>query len=286
MGAETMTMFREAAMPSGDAAVATRSSPAAQPALEVEPGIALDYLCKRYGSHWAVDDVSFVVPRGWTVGLLGGNGAGKTTTIAMIMGLVVPTAGSARVLGHDMARERHKVLARMNFESPYVALPGRLTVRQNLTVFGRLYGVANLKTRIEELAEELDLGDMLDCRTGALSAGQKTRVAMAKALINDPEVLLLDEPTASLDPDRADWVRHCLIAYRRRRGATILLSSHNMKEVEQLCDFVVLMSRGRVVEMGKPRELIERHACASMDEVFIQLARRGPIEGTVTASGS
>ncbi len=286
MGAESMTMFREAAMPALDAAVATRSAPTAQPAREAAPGIALDYLCKRYGSHWAVDDVSFVVPRGWTFGLLGGNGAGKTTTIAMIMGLVVPTAGSASVLGYDMARERHKVLTRMNFESPYVALPGRLTVRENLMVFGRLYGVANLKTRIAELTEELDLGDVLDRRTGVLSAGQKTRVAMAKALINDPEVLLLDEPTASLDPDRADWVRQCLIAYRRRRGATILLSSHNMQEVEQLCDFVVIMGRGRVIEMGKPRELVERNACANMDEVFIQLARRGAGEASITSSRS
>jgi ABC-2 type transport system ATP-binding protein len=286
MGAETVTMFREAVLPDGDAAAATPSAPAAQPAREVTPAIALDFLCKRYGSRWAVADVSFVVPRGWTFGLLGGNGAGKTTTIAMIMGLVVPTAGSASVLGHDMARERHKVLARMNFESPYVALPGRLTVRQNLTVFGRLYGVANLKARIEELTEELDLGDLLDCRTGALSAGQKTRVAMAKALINDPEVLLLDEPTASLDPDRADWVRQCLMAYRRRRGATILLSSHNMQEVEQLCDFVVMMSRGRVVEMGKPYELVKRYACANLDEVFIYLARRGPIEAAAIPSGS
>jgi ABC-2 type transport system ATP-binding protein len=288
MSADSMTMFLDAAMPLADAAATAPSAPSAQSAQsaqsanEAAPAIALDYLCKRYGSHWAVDDVSFVVPRGWTVGLLGGNGAGKTTTIAMIMGLVVPTAGSATVLGHDMARERKKALARMNFESPYVALPGRLTVRENLTVFGRLYGVAGLKARIEELTETLDLGDVLDRRTGVLSAGQKTRVAMAKALINDPEVLLLDEPTASLDPDRADWVRQCLIAYQRRRGATILLSSHNMQEVEQLCDFVVIMSRGCVVEMGRPQELIERNACADMDEVFIHLARRDT-DGTVVA---
>jgi len=283
MSVESMTMFRDAAMPLPDAAVMAPSVPSTQPAREAAPAIALDYLCKRYGTHWAVDDVSFVVPRGWTFGLLGGNGAGKTTTIAMIMGLVVPTAGNVTVLGHDMVRERHKVLARMNFESPYVALPGRLTVRENLTVFGRLYGVANLKARIEELTETLDLGDVLDRRTGVLSAGQKTRVAMAKALINDPEVLLLDEPTASLDPDRADWVRECLITYQRRRGATILLSSHNMQEVERLCDFVVIMSGGRVVEMGGPQELIERNACADMDEVFIHLARRDADEAAVAA---
>jgi ABC-2 type transport system ATP-binding protein len=244
------------------------------PDVDETPAIAVETLCKAFGEHWAVDEVSFIVPRGWTVGLLGGNGAGKTTTIAMIMGLVVPTFGRAVVLGCDMARERHKVLSRMNFESPYVALPARLTVRENLTVFGRLYAVENLKARIEELTEELDLGEVLDRPTGKLSAGQKTRVSMAKALINTPDVLLLDEPTASLDPDRADWVRGCLERYRERHGATILLSSHNMPEVEQLCDFVVMMSYGKVVEMGGPRELIERYECADLDEVFIHLARR------------
>ncbi|WP_083992201.1 ABC transporter ATP-binding protein [Bradyrhizobium embrapense] len=237
------------------------------------PAIAVEDLCKKYRSHWAVDDVNFIVPKGWTVGLLGGNGAGKTTTIAMIMGLVVPSFGRAMVLGHDMATERHKVLSRMNFESPYVALPGRLTVRQNLMVFGRLYGVANLKARVEELIEDFELGDVLDRVTGRLSAGQKTRVAVAKALINDPDVLLLDEPTASLDPDRAEWVRSRLRAYQKRRGATVLLSSHNMTEVEQLCDFVVIMSHGRIVAMGRPGELAERFKCRDLDEVFIYLAR-------------
>jgi ABC-2 type transport system ATP-binding protein len=247
-----------------------------QPAAVTEvatPAIAVETLCKKYGTHWAVDEVSFVVPRGWTVGLLGGNGAGKTTTIAMIMGLVVPTVGRAMVLGHDMATERHKVLKRMNFESPYVALPARLTVRENLTVFGRLYGVANVKQKIEELIEEFELADIIDRYTGRLSAGQKTRVAVAKALINDPDVLVLDEPTASLDPDRADWVRTRLQAYQQRKGATILMSSHNMLEVEQLCDFVVIMSRGRVAALGTCRELAEKFECKNLDEVFIKLAR-------------
>ncbi|MBR0797689.1 ABC transporter ATP-binding protein [Bradyrhizobium jicamae] len=248
------------------------NSPARSDADEV-PAIAVEDLCKKYRTHWAVDDVNFIVPKGWTVGLLGGNGAGKTTTIAMIMGLVVPTFGRAMVLGCDMAKDRHKVLSRMNFESPYVALPGRLTVRENLMVFGRLYGVPDLKTRIAELIEEFGLGDVADRATGRLSAGQKTRVAVAKALINDPDVLLLDEPTASLDPDRAEWVRGRLRDYQRRRGATILLSSHNMPEVEQLCDFVVIMSHGRVVAMGRPRELAERFKCRDLDEVFIHLAR-------------
>jgi ABC-2 type transport system ATP-binding protein len=237
------------------------------------PAIAVEYLCKKYGSHWAVDDVNFSVPSGWTVGLLGGNGAGKTTTIAMIMGLVVPTAGRVLVLGHDMARERHKVLRRMNFESPYVGLPARLTVRENLSVFGRLYGVPNVNARIEELADEFDLGAILNSATGRLSAGQKTRVSVAKALINQPEVLLLDEPTGSLDPERAEWVRSRLEIYRQRHNATILLSSHNMMEVERLCDFVIIMSFGRVIEMGAPYQLLERHGRDSLDELFIHLAR-------------
>jgi ABC-2 type transport system ATP-binding protein len=237
------------------------------------PAISVETLCKQYGTHWAVDEVNFIVPKGWTVGLLGGNGAGKTTTIAMIMGLVVPTVGRASVLGHDMALDRHKVLGRMNFQSPYVALPARLTVRQNLNVFGRLYGVPSVKPRIEQLTEDFDLGDILDRVTGRLSAGQKTRVSIAKALINNPDVLVLDEPTASLDPDRAEWVRSRLRAYRQRCGATILLSSHNMPEVEQLCDFVVIMSRGRVVAMGTPHELVAQHQCNDLNEAFIKLAR-------------
>jgi ABC-2 type transport system ATP-binding protein len=247
--------------------------PSQQHDSERPPAIAVEYLCKRYGSHWAVDEVSFIVPRGWTIALLGGNGAGKTTTIAMIMGLIVPSAGRAVVLGHDMARERHKVLRRMNFESPYVALPARLTVRENLTVFGRLYGVPDVKGRIAELVEEFDLGAILDRATGKLSAGQKTRVLVAKALINRPEVLLLDEPTASLDPDRAEWVRSRLERYRDEHQATILMSSHNMPEVERLCDFVIIMSFGRVLEMGTPPQLMERYECDSLDEVFIHLSR-------------
>ena len=240
---------------------------------DAPPAIAVETLCKQYGTHWAVDEVNFMVPKGWTVGLLGGNGAGKTTTIAMIMGLVVPTVGRAMVLGHDMALERHKVLSRMNFQSPYVALPARLTVRENLNVFGRLYGVSNVKARVQQLTEEFDLGDTLDRVTGRLSAGQKTRVSIAKALINNPDVLVLDEPTASLDPDRAEWVRSRLRAYRERCNATILLSSHNMLEVEELCDFVVIMSRGRVTAMGTPRELVERLKCKDLNEAFINLAR-------------
>ena len=182
-----------------------------------EIAIAVENLTKKFGSHCAVDDVSFVLSKGVTIGLLGGNGAGKTTTISMIMGLTIPTAGRVTVLGHDMAHARQKVLPRMNFQSPYVALPASLTVRENLNIFGRLYGVADLKHRIEALAEQFGLGEVLKRETGRLSAGQKTRVSLAKALLNDPEVLLLDEPTASLDPDRAEWVRGVLGSYQRRR---------------------------------------------------------------------
>ncbi len=238
-----------------------------------DAAIVVEDLVKDYKTSRAVDGVSFTVPRGGVVGLLGGNGAGKTTTIAMIMGLVIPSQGRVFVLGRDMARERHKVLHRMNFESPYVDMPHRLTVRQNLTVFGRLYGVPQLKARIAALAEDFDLNEVLDRPAGRLSAGQKTRVSLAKALINEPDVLLLDEPTASLDPDTADWVRGRLEAYRRRRGAAILLASHNMPEVERLCDHVIIMKRGRIVDTGSPDELVRRYGRTALEEVFIDIAR-------------
>jgi ABC-2 type transport system ATP-binding protein len=240
---------------------------------QVAPAIRVQGLTKIYGSTTAVDDVNFCVPRGMTVGLLGGNGAGKTTTIAMIMGLVIPSSGSAHVLGYDMARERYKALSRMNFESPYVAMPAKLSVRENLEIFGRLYAVPRLRDRIAELIEEFDLGHVLHKPTGELSAGQKTRVSVAKALLNDPEVLLLDEPTASLDPERAEWVRASLRSYQERHGASILLSSHNMWEVENMCDHVVIMSYGKVIESGAPSELIGRYECESMDEVFHAISR-------------
>ncbi|MDQ4061990.1 MAG: ABC transporter ATP-binding protein [Pseudomonadota bacterium] len=238
-----------------------------------DAAVVVEDLVKDYKTSRAVDGVSFTVPRGGVVGLLGGNGAGKTTTIAMIMGLVIPSQGRVFVLGRDMARERHKVLHRMNFESPYVDMPHRLTVRQNLTVFGRLYGVPQLKARIAALAEDFDLNEVLDRPAGRLSAGQKTRVSLAKALINEPDVLLLDEPTASLDPDTADWVRGRLEAYRRRRGAAILLASHNMPEVERLCDHVIIMKRGRIVDTGSPDELVRRYGRTELEEVFIDIAR-------------
>ena len=243
------------------------TDPAGSAAIEVAQ------LVKLYKTTRAVDDVSFRIARGSITGLLGGNGAGKTTTIAMIMGLVLPTSGRIRVLGCSMPDQSADVLGRMNFESPYVDMPMRLTVRQNLTIFGRLYAVANLRERIEKLAADLDLGDFLDRANGKLSAGQKTRVALAKALINQPELLLLDEPTASLDPDTADWIRRHLETYRKIHGATILLASHNMLEVERLCDRVIIMKRGRIEDDDTPDSIMARYNRATLEEVFLGVAR-------------
>ena len=235
--------------------------------------IVAERLSKHYGSTRAVDGIDFTLARGATVGLLGGNGAGKTTTIAMLLGLLLPTAGSIRILGHDMGRDRFAALARMNFSSPYVALPQRLTVRENLTVYGHLYGVRGLRERIGQLAAELDLEDLLERPAGQLSAGQKTRVALAKSLINRPEVLLLDEPTASLDPDSGDLVRSWMERYRAASGCTILLASHNMGEVERLCDCVLMMKQGRIVDRGSPAELLARYGRDDLEEVFLDIAR-------------
>jgi ABC-2 type transport system ATP-binding protein len=240
---------------------------------DTPPAIVVDRLVKVYQSGTAVAGISFALPVGSITGLLGGNGAGKTTTIAMIMGLVTPTSGTVAVLGAEMPRQRYRVLHRMNFESPYVEMPMRLTVRQNLTVFARLYGVDHIPERVRELADDLDLGDFLDRQTGKLSAGQKTRVALAKALLNRPEVLLLDEPTASLDPDTADWVRSHLERYRAARGATVLLASHNMGEVERLCERVIIMKRGRIEDDDTPAALLARYGRETLEEVFLDVAR-------------
>jgi ABC-2 type transport system ATP-binding protein len=240
---------------------------------EATPAIEVSNLVKDYGEVRAVDGLTFAIAQGSTTALLGGNGAGKSTTIGMVMGLVLPTAGAVRVLGTDMIRRRHHVLHRMNFESPYVDMPHRLTVRQNLKVFGMLYGVEDVAGRIATLASDLDLGDFIDRPAGKLSAGQKTRVALAKALINEPEVMLLDEPTASLDPDTADWIRSHLEHYRDRRGAAILLASHNMGEVERLCDRVIMLKKGRIEDDAAPSELIRRYGRSNLEEVFLDVAR-------------
>jgi len=246
--------------------------------MPVSPAIAVDRLVKIYKTIRAVDGISFALEPGSITGLLGGNGAGKTTTIAMIMGLTTPTSGRVSVLGADMPKQRYRVLHRMNFESPYVEVPMRLTVRQNLTVFGMLYGVADLRERIAELGRELDLTDLLDRPTGRLSAGQKTRVSLAKALINSPDVLLLDEPTASLDPDTADWVRAHLERYCHERHATVLLASHNMLEVERLCQRVIIMKRGHIEDDDTPARLLARYGRRTLEEVFLDVARGGGVE--------
>ena len=230
-------------------------------------------LRKQYGPVRAVDGISFTVARSATCALLGGNGAGKTTTIAMLLGLLLPTGGQIRILGEDVPRHRQRVLPRMNFSSPYVDLPQRLTVAENLTVYARLYGVARVRERLAALGQELEIDAFFKRPYGTLSAGQKTRVALAKALLNEPEILLLDEPTASLDPDSADRMRSILTAYQRRSGATLLLASHNMSEVERLCDQVIMLRAGHIVATGAPRELIHRYGRKDMEEVFLDIAR-------------
>ena len=237
------------------------------------PPIAIERLVKIYKTVPAVDGISFTLSPGSITALLGSNGAGKTTTIASIMGLITPTSGRVSVLGAQMPQQRYRVLHRMNFESPYVEVPMRLTVRQNLTVFGKLYDVDKLRERIAELADELDLTDLLDRPTGNLSAGQKTRVSLAKALINEPDILLLDEPTASLDPDTADWVRSRLERYCRDRHATLLLASHNMTEVERLCERVIMLKRGRIEDDDTPAKLLRRYGRSTLEEVFLDVAR-------------
>lgn len=233
----------------------------------------MDALTKRFGAVTAVDSISFTVARGSTTALLGGNGAGKTTTLSVLLGLLLPTSGSVTVLGENMVENRHRVLGRMNFSSPYVDIPRRLSVRENLTVYALLYGIEGVAGRVEAVARDLGVDKLLDVNTGNLSAGQKTRVALAKALLNEPELLLLDEPTASLDPEIGDWVRGFLEDYRARTGATIMLASHNMAEVERLADHVLMMRQGRIVERGSPSQLIARHGLNNLEEVFLEIAR-------------
>jgi ABC-2 type transport system ATP-binding protein len=236
------------------------------------PAVVRD-LSKTYGNVTAVDHISFTLDQGSTVALLGGNGAGKTTTIAMLLGLVMPSSGEVRVFGADMSKNRGAVAHRINFQSPYVDLPARLTVRENLTVYAGLYGIANAVERIAYIAEDLQIAPMLDRQTGKLSAGQKTRVGLAKALLNAPELLLLDEPTASLDPDTADWIRQKLRDYAAARGATLLLASHNMAEVERLADRVILLHQGRIIEDGTPQALIATYGHETLEEVFLDVVR-------------
>ncbi|MEE2996550.1 MAG: ABC transporter ATP-binding protein [Pseudomonadota bacterium] len=248
--------------------------------------IRVNQLTKRFGEIIAVNEISFFVRQGKICALLGGNGAGKTTTISMLLGLLIPSAGKIEILGTDMIRDRYKVLPRINFSSPYVDLPKRLTSRENLMVYSKLYGISDPKGRIVELASDLDIGRFLDRPFGELSSGQKTRVSLAKSLLNQPDLLLLDEPTASLDPDTADWVRTYLMELQQDRDITILLASHNMSEVERMCDDVVMMKEGSIVDRETPAALLTKYGRANLEDVFLDIARgrgngeRPKIEGS------
>ena len=242
----------------------------------MDTAIGMTHVSKRFEQVLAVDNLSVDIRRGSTTALLGGNGAGKTTTLAMLLGLLLPTSGAIQVLGVDMLRHRHRVLPRMNFSSPYVDLPRRLTVRENLRVYALLYDVRAFASLLRRLSDELELTALLNRPYGVLSAGQKTRVTLAKALLNEPELLLLDEPTASLDPDTADYVRSYLTRYQARTQATVVLASHNMSEVERMCDDVLMLRAGRLVDRGTPAALLERYGRQNMEEVFIDIARSRP----------
>ena len=241
--------------------------------MDAAAAIVVADLRKSFGDVEAVKGISFSVRRGTTTALLGGNGAGKTTTLSMLLGVLTPTAGRVTVLGAEMPRQRHQVLPRLNFTSPYVDLPKRLTVRQNLAVFADLYGVRDMRERIAAVAADCDLTDLLQRPYGTLSAGQRTRVSLAKAVINEPEVLLLDEPTASLDPDIGDRMRTYLEQYQRRTGCTMLLASHHMGEVERMCDDVIMLREGRVVDQGSPQALLARYGRTNLEDVFLDIAR-------------
>ena len=230
-------------------------------------------LSKTYNEREAVRKVSFKVNKNEIIGILGPNGCGKTTTIGMILGLLKPTSGKIFINGIEIEANRVELLENLNFISPYIELPKKLTVKQNLEVYGRLYDVKNLKEKIENLSEKLRLNKIINKITGELSSGQKNRVSLAKSIINDPTVLLLDEPTASLDPETGDFVRSFLEEYQREKKTSILLASHNMSEVERLCSSVLMMNKGTIIDQGAPSELINKHGRKNMEEVFLKLTR-------------
>lgn len=230
-------------------------------------------LSKCFGEIIAVNSLNFAVTQGEICALLGGNGAGKTTTISMLLGLLIPSSGAISVLGSNMLLDRYRVLPRINFSSPYVDLPKRLTAQENLMVYAKLYGVNDPKQRVASLSSDLVIDQFLDRPFGELSSGQKTRVSLAKSLLNNPDLLFLDEPTASLDPDTADWIRSYLVRYQRNYGATILLASHNMAEVERMCDDVVMMREGSIVDHASPNALITQYGRNNLEEVFLDIAR-------------
>jgi ABC-2 type transport system ATP-binding protein len=243
----------------------------------MNPAIDVRALTKRFDDVMAVDGISFSVATGSVCALLGGNGAGKTTTLTILLGLLLPSAGQVRLLGTDVLADRYAVLPRLGFMSPYLDLPHRLTVKENLQVYARLYGVADHRGRISRLADELALQPLLARPYGKLSAGQKTRVALAKALLNQPELIVMDEPTASLDPDSADRIRSYLLDYKKRHSATLFMASHNMQEVERLCDSVIMMKQGHIVDQGSPDELFGRFGRDNLEQVFLDISRQTPV---------
>jgi len=235
--------------------------------------IEVENLKKNYGTKEAVKSVSFAIKKNEIIGLLGPNGSGKTTTIGMLLGLLKPTSGKILIDNKKIEENRIEILQKINFISPYIELPKKLTVKQNLIVYGKLYNVLNIKNRIDYLVEKLRLSDLLNRITGELSSGQKNRVSLAKALINNPTVLLLDEPTASLDPEIGDFVRTFLENYKKEKKISILLASHNMNEVTRLCKSVLMMKDGKIIDKGMPDELIKRHGRKNLEEVFLKLSR-------------
>jgi len=236
--------------------------------------IEIQKLSKKYNDYLAVNKINFKIEKNKTIGLLGPNGCGKTTTIGMLLGLVTPSTGEILIDNKNIKLfKRDEILKRFNFASPYVELPKRLTVRQNLEIYGRLYGVKDLKKRMNEIANDLDIKSFFERKTGELSSGQKNRVSLAKSLINKPEILLLDEPTASLDPDIGDFIRSYIQEYKSKNKITILLASHNMNEVERLCDSIIMMKKGKLIDKGTCMELIKKHGRDNLEETFLKLAR-------------
>ena len=236
--------------------------------------IEIKNLSKKFNEVYAVKNINFTIDVNKTIGLLGPNGCGKTTSIGMMLGLIKPTTGDIIIQNKNINTfERNKLLSIMNFASPYVELPKKLSVKQNLQIYGRLYGVNDLSLRIDELAEDLNLKDFINKKTGELSSGQKNRVSLAKSLINKPEILLLDEPTASLDPDIGDYVRSYVQTYKSKNKVTILLASHNMAEVERLCDSVIMMKKGKIIDQGTSKEIINKHGRTNLEETFLKIVR-------------
>ena len=235
--------------------------------------IEVNNLAKQFKNALAVDNISFTINKGTILGLLGPNGSGKSTTIGMMLGLIKPTSGTVIINNQNIENNRTSLLEKMNFISPYIELPKRLTVEENLKVYGRLYGVKKLKEKIYNLMEKLNLTEFRSRKTGELSSGQKNRVSLAKALINDPEILLLDEPTASLDPDVGDTIRSFIEDFASNEGTTILLASHNMNEVERLCHEVIMMKDGKIIDKGKSSDLINKHGRKNLEEVFLKIVR-------------